>query len=149
VEASTAPDEPRGDGIVNAAFAGTGAFVALAIGAAAVPDRLGVPSAVLACCLFAAGVASFLWAYALGVSRSRDEAVTVPGLFFLSGSAPKPVAFRLRVALAVQVVVAIATASVRPYTELAFGILVPVFGLGLMGLWGGRHGTFGPRQGRA
>jgi hypothetical protein len=28
---------------------------------------------------------------------------------------------------------------------VAFGILAPMFGLGLMGAWGGRHGRFGPR----
>jgi hypothetical protein len=31
------------------------------------------------------------------------------------------------------------------YSPLAFGILVPVFGLGLCGLWGARYGTFEPR----
>jgi hypothetical protein len=142
----TPPDEERGDGIVSAAFGGTGAFVGISTLATLAPDRLGLAAAVVSCALFAAGVASFLWAYALGVSRSRDEAVTLPGLFFLSGSAPKQVAFRLRLALTLQVVVAIATASIRPYTELAFGILVPVFGLGLMALWGARHGTFAPRR---
>ena len=28
---------------------------------------------------------------------------------------------------------------------LAFGILVPMFGIGMNGLWAVRHGTFGPR----
>ena len=39
----------------------------------------------------------------------------------------------------------VAAASIRPFTEVAFGILAPMFGLGLMALWGGRHGTFPPR----
>jgi hypothetical protein len=34
---------------------------------------------------------------------------------------------------------------VRPYTEVAFGILAPMFGLGLMAMWGGRHGVFAAR----
>jgi hypothetical protein len=48
-------------------------------------------------------------------------------------------------ALAAQVAVAVLTASVRPYTTLAFGTLVPVYGLGLCGLWAARHGSFGSR----
>jgi hypothetical protein len=138
-------DRDVGAGILNVALAGTGVFVVLAIAATIAPDRLGVVSAVVDCTLFAVGVVAFLWAYALGVSRSREEAITLPGLFFLSGSSPREVALRLRLALAVQVVVALVTASLRPYSELAFGILVPMFGLGLMGLWGGRHGVFAPR----
>jgi hypothetical protein len=45
----------------------------------------------------------------------------------------------------VQVVVALVTAIARPFTGLAFGILVPVFGLGLAGLWGARRGSFPSR----
>jgi hypothetical protein len=29
---------------------------------------------------------------------------------------------------------------------VAFGILVPIFGLGLAGLWGARHGVFEARS---
>ena len=48
-------------------------------------------------------------------------------------------------AFGVQVVVALATAAIRPFTGLAFGILVPTYGLGLVGLWGARRGAFPPR----
>ena len=34
---------------------------------------------------------------------------------------------------------------IRPFTPLAFGILVPMLGLGLIALWGARHGTFPAR----
>ena len=44
-----------------------------------------------------------------------------------------------------QVVAAVATAAVRPFTSLAFGVLAPMCGLGLIALWAGRHGTF-PRS---
>jgi hypothetical protein len=44
------------------------------------------------------------------------------------------------------VVVAVATAAVRPFTPLAFGILVPLYGLGLAGVWAAAFGTFGPRR---
>jgi hypothetical protein len=53
--------------------------------------------------------------------------------------------------LLVQVVVAIATAIARSSTDgkagstLAFGILVPMMGLGMNGLWASVHGKFSPR----
>ena len=54
--------------------------------------------------------------------------------------------------LAVQIVVGLATALARPNqtdgspgTSLALGVLVPVFGFGLNGLWAAFHGTFAER----
>ena len=44
----------------------------------------------------------------------------------------------------VQCVVAVTVASVRPFTVAAFAVLVPMYGLGLNGVWAARHGTFGP-----
>ena len=73
------------------------------------------------------------------------EELSVAGVFFLSGSAPAPVRRALLGDLTVQVVVALATATARPYTPLAFGVLVPVFGLGMCGLWGATAGRFPPR----
>jgi hypothetical protein len=52
----------------------------------------------------------------------------------------------LTAALAVQVAAALTVASLRPFTSAAFAILVPMYGLGLAGLWGARHGRFGPRS---
>ena len=41
---------------------------------------------------------------------------------------------------------ALTTASIRIYTPSAFGILVPVWALGLTGLWCARFGEFEVRQ---
>jgi hypothetical protein len=139
------PDLDAGAGLVNLDFAGTGAFVGIAILGAVLPDSLGVPAAVFSVALFVVGCVAFLWAYAIAVSRSRVDLIGIGGLFFLIGTAPKVIRFRLRIALGVQIATAIGTAAARPYTIAAYGILVPVFGLGLMGLWGARHGTFHPR----
>jgi hypothetical protein len=140
-----AGEEP-GATLVNVAFLGTGALVATSVAAAVAPDTFGVVLAVLAVGLFAIGTGAMLWAYALGVSRSRTDLITVPGLFFLSGDvAPPSTRLALRVATVVEVVAVVAAASIRPYTEVAFGILAPMFGLGLMGMWGGRYGTFPDR----
>jgi hypothetical protein len=135
-----------GRGIVNLAFMGTGAVVATSVAAAVLPDTFGVVHAVLSLVLFAIGTGSLLWAYALGVSRSRTDVITVPGLFFLAGdAAPSSTRRHLRIAVAVEVIAVVGAASIRPYTEVAFGVLAPMFGLGLMGVWGGRHGVFPPR----
>jgi hypothetical protein len=140
-----AGDEP-GATLVNVTFLGTGALVATSAAAAAAPDTFGVVLAALSIALFAIGTGAMLWAYALGVSRSRTDLITVPGLFFLAGDVAPPSTRRaLRVATAVEVVAVVAAASIRPYTEVAFGILAPMFGLGLMGMWGGRYGTFPER----
>ncbi len=142
-----APDDLEpGAGLVNLAFVGTGALVATSAAAAVLPDTFGAVHAVLSLVLFAVGTGSLLWAYALGVSRSRTDLITVPGLFFLAGEVAPPATRRpLRIALAVEVVAVVVAASIRPYSEVAFGILAPMFGLGLMGMWGGRHGAFAPR----
>ena len=139
-------DDDAGGGIVLLSWVGTGVFAAVATIATLLPDEAARPAAVVDGVLFVVGVVAFLWAYARAVSRSRTDAIGIGGLFFLAGSAPKVVRVRLLTALAVQVVLAVVSASIRPYTAVAFGILVPMFGLGLTGLWGARHGEFPPRE---
>lgn len=131
------------DLICRVAVWATGVFVVVSALAAGWPDTflpLSVPVDLVS---FAAGCGAFLWAYALAIGRSRYQTVTMGGAFFLSeGVAPPDVTRLLRGALGVQVVVAVAAASVRPFTALAFSVLVPMLGLGLMALWAARHGRF-------
>jgi hypothetical protein len=142
--------EEPGAGLVNVTFLGTGALVATSAAAAVAPDAFGTVHAVLSVALFVVGTGAMLWAYALGVSRSRTEDISIGGLFFLAGDvAPAATRRALRVATAVEVVAVVAAASIRPFTEVAFGILAPMFGLGLMGVWGGRHGVFPDRPARS
>lgn len=126
---------------------GTAVFVVTAAAAAISPDLFRWPALVVALALFAVGCGVFLWAFALAVERSRIVAIGIGGLYFLAGSAPSRVQRSLLGSLALQVVVAIITASVRVFTSLAFGILVPIFGLGMAGLWGARYGTFESNDG--
>ena len=143
---SAEDDAPLGQGIVRATVAGTALFTVLAVAAAERPDPLGTAAAAVDIDLFAVGCVAFLWAFGLAVSRSRTEEISVAGVYFLSGgSGPSAVRRVLLGAVAVEVVVALATAGARPFTNLAFGILVPVFGLGMTGVWTGRHGRFPPR----
>ena len=142
-----------GSAIVRADVIGTAAFVVSATLAAVIftgPVRL--VGVVVALALFAVGVFGFLWSYITAVNRSRSDNIAVAQLYFLvSGSTPNPVRRIMSSALAVQVVVAFATAIARSRTDgragstLAFGILVPMFGLGLNGLWCSKHGSFSPR----
>jgi hypothetical protein len=138
---------PPDDAIVRPAVWGTVAFTVAASLAAATPDVMAVPVAIFDLILFALGILLFVRTLLVAAERSRREELSVAGIWFLSGSAPPPIRRWLLGAMAVQVVVAFATAAIRPFTALAFGILVPMFGLGLCGLWGARHGTFPPRRG--
>ena len=136
-----------GPAIVAAARWGTALFTAVAVAAVVWPSTVGRPALVLDVVLFATGVVAFAAGYLRGVNRSRREVVSIGGLWFLTaGVAPARVRVHLLGALAVQVAVGLATAVARPYTDLAAGVLVPMYGLGLCGLWASRHGTFPPRE---
>ena len=102
---------------------------------------------------FSVGIVAFLWGYWTAVQRSRTDNISVAALYFLvDNCAPQSVARLMNGALGIQVVVAVATAISRTTTDgragstLAFGVLVPMMGLGLNGLWGATYGAFAPRQ---
>ncbi|MGB8861509.1 MAG: hypothetical protein WCC60_19800 [Ilumatobacteraceae bacterium] len=141
--------------LVRSNLLGTALFlVALAI---AIPLRAHRPAQVLIAAvslvLFAAGIATSLWAYSAALERSRSEEVGVANLFLLTGdTAPKPVKRAMSLALAVQVVAALVGASVgvaglkdNQLNALAFGVLVPMLGIGMNGAWAARYGSYGPR----
>jgi hypothetical protein len=131
---------------VRTSLIGTVAFVVTAGLAAAVGrGPLRGLAAVVAVGLFVLGSLAYLAGYARAVQRSRTSVVDMAGLVFLARCAPSPVRRALLGATLVQVVAALVTASVRPFTTLAFGILAPVFGLGLQTLWAARHGEFPAR----
>lgn len=139
------PPGVEGRDLLRACWAGTWVFTAMAVATTVFPDPMAVPIAVVSLALLALGCWAMLWAFQRALQRSRYELIGVGGLYFLAGCAPRLVRFSMTAALAVEVVVALAAASVRPFTASAFGILVPVYALGLSGAWGARHGTFPPR----
>ena len=135
-----------GGSIVRAAWWGTALFAVSAVAGVLAGGVVRSAAAVVAGILFLAGCATFFAAYARAVARSRQELVAVSNLFFLTGdTAPPAVKRNLLGALGVQVAVALATAIARPYTSLAFGTLVPMYGVALCGLWASRHGKFEPK----
>jgi hypothetical protein len=143
---SRAADPPPGEGIVRAALVGTAIFVVVAVAAALSRPVFSMVAVVVSLALFAVGCGTFLWAYGVAVQRSRVDSIGMGGLFFLQGSAPRRVQRLLVGAAALQVAVAVATAAAHPFTSQAFVILVPMYGLGLSGLWGAKHGTFAARD---
>ncbi len=100
---------------------------------------------IMAMTLAGLGCVVFVIALLAGAGRSRTHELGIGGWFFLVGSAPRWAQLHLNGSVAAQVLIGLVTASVRPFTTLAFGLLVPVLGLACTGLWGARHGAFGPR----
>jgi len=149
--AATGPH--AGDVIIAANLIGTVAFTITAITAAIVYSTASQwVGAITAMSLFAVGVFAFLWSFWNVVQRSREQLIGVTQVYLLVGSpTPTRVRWRMLGLLAVQVVVAMATALGRakdldgsPGTSLAVGVLVPMFGIGLNGLWSAYHGVFPP-----
>jgi hypothetical protein len=133
--------------ILTSSWIGTGVFVVVTVVATVVLGPIRYVAVGVDLALFVLGAAVFFWAYAVAVGRSREAEIGIGGLFFLAGreTAPRQVKWHLNGAFAIQVVVAVSTASIRPFTTLAFGILVPLHALAHTGLWAARHGHFGPR----
>jgi hypothetical protein len=132
--------------IIRMAALATAAFVVTAVLAAVSLSTFHGVATAVSLVLFGLGILIFFYAYARAVSRSRFEVISVVGVYFLSGgSAPKTVRVYLLGLVGIQTAVAIATAASRPYTSLAFGILVPLFGIAMCGLWASIHGGFPAR----
>ncbi len=92
--------------------------------------------------LFLAGTVLCMYAFGKGLARSAaGDNVAVSNLFFLSGSAPKPVRKQFLWIFLVSFAVTCITASGLD----GFSVLVPMLPVGLAGTWGARHGVFPPR----
>lgn len=138
---------PEGRRIVASSSIGTAVFTVVTVVATVFLGPIRYVAVGVDLALFLIGIVVFFWAYAIAVGRSREHEIGIGGLFFLAGAAtaPGPVKRYLLGSFGVQVVVAVATASARPFTTLAFGILVPMHGLAHTGLLAARHGRFGLR----
>ena len=113
---------------------------------AVVSDDLRVPLVALATVAFVAGSALMAAGVAVGSARSRVEYVTLGGLLLLSKPHHAVARSRLlRVLAAAQTVIGVAGAVARPFTTVAFAVLIPMFGLGVMAWVGARDGDFEPR----
>lgn len=145
-------DRVPGGWIVVASWASTLVFTVAAVAAGIDPGSASGPSAGLQWFVsislgyFVLGCAVFAVDLVLIAARSRESLMGIGGLFFLVGSAPRPIQWHLLGSFGAQVAVSLAAAAVRPFTPLAFGILAPTLGLAFCGLWAVRHGVFDPRR---
>lgn len=150
--------EAYGDGtpgrwVLVASWVATAVFTVVALVATVAVGSADVVFVAVTAGLFAAGCLLFLVDMVLAAARSREASIGIGGLFFLSGSAPVVVRRHLLGSLGVQVVVALAVAAIgfvriddSRLNVLAFGILVPVIGLGACGYWAVRWGLFPDRD---
>lgn len=131
------------DPIVRIDAVGTLALVVVTV-AASVLDG-GAPGAanlVVSTVLFLGGCVAFGIGFVKAAGRSRTEVIDLAGLFYLTGSAPREVR---RVMLGLWFVqIGAATVSVVTVSP-PFGVMAPVWGIGLLTLWSGYHGEFQKR----
>jgi len=146
---------PMQSRLIRGNLVGTAAFLlALMIAIPFKGERFAqVTIGVVSLVLFAIGIATSLWAYTSALDRSRVEEVGVANLYLLTGAtAPQHIKRVMVGALVVQVVAALIGAIVgvmglqqNDVNALAFGVLVPMFGIGMNGAWAARYGSYGPR----
>jgi hypothetical protein len=131
--------ELPGHRIVEASLAATALFAVTALSAGAGVEVFQVPAAVVSLVLFVVSIPLALLALARAAVRTarQEDRIAVGSLFFLQGSAPKPVRRLLLGSLVASVIVSVVSAAREP-----FGILEPVFPLALCAQWAARHGAF-------
>ena len=139
------PPTPGG-GLVRLDAQVTLGFGALTAATHLLAESLDLVYAVVSSLLFAAGIGLFLLGFWNGIQRSRIEDVSLAGLLAVDASFVTAAARnRLWSINVAQIVIAVSAASLRPFTQQAFGLLVPMFGVGIAALWGSRYAAFHPR----
>ena len=129
---------------MTASWVADALFVVTAIPAAAGVTAFRGMALAVALTLFVAGIVVWMWAFGVALARNaQGDDIVVSSLFLAQGPVPRTVRNQLFGALALSVLLAAATGATD-----AFGILAPMLPLGLVGLWGARHGEFPPRRDR-
>ena len=110
---------------------------------------LDVVFAIVSAILFFVGAGVLGLGFWNGIQRSKVDEVRIAGLLavdksFVSAKARN----RLWLAILIQIVVTFGFAAGRPFTQQAFGVLVPTLGLGFAALWGSRFAKFHLRKDR-
>ncbi|MEO6628162.1 MAG: hypothetical protein ABIP03_06280 [Aquihabitans sp.] len=137
-------DGPR---IVRADIVATAAFVLVTLVTSLVENEItDLANLVVSAALFLGGCVAFGIGFVRAANRSRTEVVDLAGLFYLTGSAPKPARRMLMGLWFAQ----IATAVVSVFTiSPPFGVMAPVWGIGILTLWSSRYATFPKRPSAA
>lgn len=130
-----------GRAIIQISWAGNVLFALTALPVALGADGLQPVAVVTALTLFAVSLGVWGWAFAVAVARSANgDDIAVGNLFLFEGAAPRAARAHLFGSLGTCLLLTAVTAVADP-----FGVLVPMLPLGLIGLWGARHGTYGLR----
>lgn len=124
-------------------LAGT-ALALVVTGLAAAVDADAVQLVYLYVCagLFLVGSAVWAWGFVVAADRSRTHVIDLAGLFYLTGSAPRPVRRWFLGLWFAQIAIAVAAI---PLTNPPWAVVVPVFGIGVLTRWASAHGTFPER----
>jgi hypothetical protein len=139
---ATAREPEPGERIIVVSWVANALFAATALPAALGFGAFDVAAIAVALGLFAISLGVWTWAFAVALARTtRGDDVVVASMFLVQGPAPKRVRVQLFGSLAACLAVTAITAAAEP-----FGVLVPMLPLGLIGLWGARHGSFPPRR---
>lgn len=139
----TTPDQHQGTGIIRSAVLGTALFSVVTLLAIVVPAAR-IVAVAIDVLLLVAGSGIYLLGWGVAAGRSRDCEIRLWNLILLEDIAPNRVRAWLLGAVAVQILVAAATCWIAD--ALAFGWLVPVWGLAHCEYWGARYGAFLPRE---
>jgi hypothetical protein len=136
------PGRPtRGRRIVVASWIADGVFLAASVPAVAGVSGAADVAAVVCLVLFAISLVVWAWAFAVAVARSsQGDDIAVGSLFLVEGSVARTDRRALYLPFWVGVVITAIAAASNP-----FAVLVPMLGLGFVGLWGARHAEF-PRR---
>ena len=133
----------RGRGVEIVAWVANGVFAATAVPLALGLDGIEGVAIGTALVLFLIGLVVWCWALVAAFLRSANgDHIAVTTLFLIEGRAPARIRWSLFGALGVCLGVTAGTAAADP-----FGVLVPFLPLGLVGLWGARHGDYPARPG--
>ena len=146
-------DTGAGGAIITASWIGTALFALVSIPASFAPDTFAPLLIVVSLALFAVGMVVFVIAFLTAVGRSREVLIGMGGLFFLAGgTAPRRVSRHLVGSFTLECVLAVGTTVIGLFTvpadvtnPVAFGVLAPLYGLALVGLWSARFGHFAER----
>ncbi|MEO6987864.1 MAG: hypothetical protein ABI239_04380 [Aquihabitans sp.] len=135
-------DSP-GQVLIRADVVGTVAFVIVTVGASVIDgNAVTLANIVVSSVLFLGGCVAFGAGFLRAAGRSRTEVVDMTGLFYLTGTAPRAVRRTFLGLWFLQIVVAtVSVFTVAP----PFGVMAPLWGIGLTAAWGARHGTFSVR----
>ncbi len=141
-------DEPQPNmALPNLSLQVTAAFCVLAVITYLLAPSLDLVFAVISAILFFVGAIILGLGFWNGIQRSRIEDVKLAGLLCVDTShVPSQARKKLWLAIVLQIVVSFGIAALRPFTQQAFGTLVPTLGIGVAALWGSRFAKFFERD---